>query len=222
MIVYKITNMVNRKVYIGQTIKSLGSRWSKHKSNLKAPTAINSAIHKYGAENFTIEQIDVALTRDELDEKEIYWISFYSSTDKEIGYNIKAGGKHNFISSTTGEKISKAKMGKKHSEETKRKISASKKGSKMSQEACDAQSIRLKGRVFSEEHKRKLSEASKGKPKSDSHRQKISECQIGKKLSQESINKMMKTRRERYGEKTIPEHQIDSIKKSSTKRKKNG
>jgi group I intron endonuclease len=77
MIIYKITNNINNKVYIGQTIETIKKRWSRHtwKCTIKRNAmAITNAIIKYGKENFIIEQIDIAKSIEELNEKEIYYI----------------------------------------------------------------------------------------------------------------------------------------------------
>ena len=50
------------------------------------------AIRKYGPDNFIIEEIDTAQTKEELNEKEIYWIDFYNSNSPDIGYNMTHGG----------------------------------------------------------------------------------------------------------------------------------
>jgi group I intron endonuclease len=63
-VIYKITNIVNGKCYIGQTIKTIKQRFNKHfyLSKQKIPiTAISKAIKKYGKENFIIEEIDYAI-----------------------------------------------------------------------------------------------------------------------------------------------------------------
>lgn len=65
MWVYKITNIQNKKMYIGQTIRPIEERFKRHlndaiKGNLD--THFARAIRKYGKENFTIECIDVAET----------------------------------------------------------------------------------------------------------------------------------------------------------------
>ena len=89
--IYKVTNLINSKVYIGQTIGSLRLRWKKHiRSN--GCVYLHSAILKYGEENFKIEEIEY-IPKEQLDEREIYWISYYNSTDKKLGYNILPGGK---------------------------------------------------------------------------------------------------------------------------------
>lgn len=98
MIVYKITNKVNNKIYIGQTINSLEQRFSRHKQDAlsgRLDTHLARAIRKYGEDNFIIEIIDTAQTQDELTKKEYYWIGYYDSCN--LGYNetddlFKCGG----------------------------------------------------------------------------------------------------------------------------------
>ena len=132
MIIYKVTNKVNKKVYIGQTIRSIEERWKEH---AEKGGALYRAINKYGKENFTVEQIDVACDRNELDEKEKYWIKYYDSTNKKKGYNLTYGGEHFEIPEDRRKRMSEVELGeknhfygKRHSEETKRKISEAKKG----------------------------------------------------------------------------------------------
>lgn len=95
--IYKITNKINGKVYIGQTVKSLKERFQRHcqstssKDKYHLNMVIKKAIKKYGKENFTIELIEeVETTR--LDEREVYWISFYDSYNN--GYNCTLGGQN--------------------------------------------------------------------------------------------------------------------------------
>ena len=94
-IIYKVTNNVNQKVYIGQTTTSLEERKYHHIYRAENELDIThthfiNAIRKYGINAFIWEEIDSANTREELDEKEIYWIQYYNSV--ENGYNIQAGG----------------------------------------------------------------------------------------------------------------------------------
>ena len=93
MVVYKIVNTVNGKVYIGQTIQPLNIRWKRHRFDAVhgSKYAIHQAIRKYGEDNFEISIIDTATTRDELDAKEIYWIEVYDSICPN-GYNLCEGG----------------------------------------------------------------------------------------------------------------------------------
>ena len=85
MIIYKITNQVNSKIYIGQ---------DKHNNPnyLGSGKILHLAFKKYGAENFIKEIIEVCESKEHLDERERYWINFYKSTDRNIGYNIALGG----------------------------------------------------------------------------------------------------------------------------------
>lgn len=91
-LIYKVTNNTNGKVYIGQTIRSLATRWNRHKRD-SACTRLAGAIKKYGKENFSIEIIDRANNTDELNKKEIFWIAHYKSNDRRNGYNIQLGGR---------------------------------------------------------------------------------------------------------------------------------
>lgn len=85
MQIYKITNLINNKIYIGKDTTSDPNYFG-------SGLLINRAFEKYGKENFIKEVIDVVNDYDELSIKEIYWISYYKSTDKKIGYNIAPGG----------------------------------------------------------------------------------------------------------------------------------
>jgi len=107
MIIYKSTNLINGKVYIGQSIKTLPKRISGHKATSKKPKIFfHYAIKKYGFENFNWTIIDQAYNREELDDKEIFWIDFYDSRNKDKGYNINEGGNHSLVSEETKIKIS--------------------------------------------------------------------------------------------------------------------
>lgn len=78
MIIYKITNKINKKIYIGQTTQSLRKRWYGHiftSKHDKYHMAIARAIRKYGKENFEMEQIDEASSLEELNIKEFFFIN---------------------------------------------------------------------------------------------------------------------------------------------------
>lgn len=94
MIVYKATNKINNKVYIGITTKTLEHRKSIHKKDSKTKnTYFYKAIRKHGFDNFKWEVIDTAQSIEELHEKEIAYIKQYESFDnKEKGYNTTSGG----------------------------------------------------------------------------------------------------------------------------------
>ena len=91
-IIYKITNLKNNKVYIGETIQTLQSRWNQHKSVSLNPNGhghnyhLHNAIRKYGIENFIIEEIEEC-DDDIRFERETYYILVYESYNREKGYN---------------------------------------------------------------------------------------------------------------------------------------
>ena len=91
--IYIIRNTINNKVYIGQTIHSVKLRFSKHLTSARksGDYVIGKAIRKYGEENFYVETLEECL-REELNEREIYYISLYNSTNPKFGYNMSKGG----------------------------------------------------------------------------------------------------------------------------------
>ena len=94
MYIYKITNKINNKIYIGQTYnKTIYDRFNRHikEANANSKSYIDRAINNYGKDNFICELIDTAKTLQELNQKEIYWIDYYNSTNKNIGYNFNYG-----------------------------------------------------------------------------------------------------------------------------------
>lgn len=90
MFIYKITNKINGKIYIGQTIRPIQQRFNRHMNdaiNNVIDTHFSRAIRKYGKDNFYIECIDKAKNQENLTQKEQYWIQKYNSTNPLIGYN---------------------------------------------------------------------------------------------------------------------------------------
>lgn len=94
--IYMITNIVNGKVYIGQS-QHIELRWQQHRnrpfnsSYKEYDSYFYRAIRKYGLENFTFEVLEEC-NLDELDEKEIFWIKKRNSTNPNYGYNLTDGG----------------------------------------------------------------------------------------------------------------------------------
>lgn len=107
MYIYKITNKINNKIYIGQTTKTINLRWQRHCTdalNNRTNTKFARAIRKYGKDNFIVEQIDTANNKDELNQKEIYWINYYNSIIE--GYNsVDGGGDSNTYKYKTDEEM---------------------------------------------------------------------------------------------------------------------
>lgn len=206
MLIYKITNKINGKIYIGQTRQSLAQRWSKH-CKQKKTNYMYSAIHKYGRENFTIEEIDRASSEQELNEKEIYWISFYNSTNREIGYNIKEGGNQCSCPEETRLKIGEAnagrkpselaiqnsvnsRKGKKLSDQTRQKMSESRIGHTVSEETRQVLKSKLTGKKRTPEQIERIRQGQLGRKQTEEHKEAIRQGNLGKKRTPEMIEKM--------------------------------
>ncbi len=111
MLIYKITNTVNGKCYIGQTTRSLEIRFQEHLSDKSHCKKLVNAIAKYGKENFTIDLIQEISNIQELNQKEKNEILKNNSVDN--GYNILSGGNNRKLTLETKIKISKSLKGKK-------------------------------------------------------------------------------------------------------------
>jgi len=115
--IYLIKNLISNKVYIGQST-DIKRRYSEHlrasfpeiyiqKNKRDNNTPIHLAINKYGKENFELVILEEC-DRENLNDKEIYWINYYCSNDKNKGYNISSGGQKTF--GLKGEFHSQAKL----------------------------------------------------------------------------------------------------------------
>jgi group I intron endonuclease len=117
-VIYKIINNINGMIYIGYST-DYKSRMSQHKYSSKNPSKTDKfhlAVHKYGFENFSHYIIDWANDIESAYSKEVFWIAFYKSDNREFGYNIEPGGtgsgKH--VRVKTKEKISKSISAENH------------------------------------------------------------------------------------------------------------
>lgn len=182
--IYKITNNINGKIYVG-----------KHKSNTLDETywgsgiLIKQAINKEGINNFSREILEWCYSKEHLNQQEIHWIFKLNSMNLDIGYNLTKGGDGTpevKLSDETKVKMSQSKIGKKRSQETIEKIretimkNGGRKGSNnghygkrftqeqkqhISEKCKKSQGIknspRFKGHSHSEETKRRISESVK-------------------------------------------------------------
>lgn len=95
--IYKVTNKINAKVYIGQTSRTIEERWREHITDAygrdkESRFAFHRAILKYGKDAFLVEEIEEC-DSSELDARERYWIEYYDAYHK--GYNADFGGRSN-------------------------------------------------------------------------------------------------------------------------------
>jgi group I intron endonuclease len=167
MLIYLITNLVNNKQYIGQTIQSIEKRWQRHcwKSTSKNSMPVCKAIAKYGKENFTIEMLCDCSSQEELDQQEIFYTNKLNTWSPN-GYNLRAGNGKGSMSQETRNKIAAANTGRKHTTEARQNMSNAHKGKILPPEQCKKMSIAQSG-------------ANNGF--------------YGKKHTQESIDKLSKT-----------------------------
>lgn len=132
-IIYRITNKINKKVYIGQTTLTFkeryhGGKWWKETHN----THLKNSVKKYGLDNFeVIEIFDIAFSKSELDIKEIVYIELYNACNKLYGYNNRTGGSHGKHSDESKLKMSKVHKGVKLSEQTRQNMSKIRKGKRL-------------------------------------------------------------------------------------------
>ena len=77
--IYKVTNDINEKVYIGQTAFSIEERFAEHcKDRFQEKSKhrpLYNAMNKYGVENFIVEELEYIKDDNKLSEREIYWIN---------------------------------------------------------------------------------------------------------------------------------------------------
>lgn len=173
-IIYKVTNKLNGKVYIGQTIRKLSERRNGHIKDSKSNSNLHfhNALRKYGIKQFVWEIIDTTRSRIELNKKECFYIKEYNSFDKRYGYNMTYGGEGVKPNLVTREKQSKSHIGK---------------------------SNPMKGKHYSKEIVEKYSKSHKGKPAwnkgipcRQETKEKLRQANLGKKLSDETKAKQSK------------------------------
>lgn len=92
--IYKIQNLINGNVYIGQTVKPVEKRFQQHRNNYDKPyfsqLTLYKAFKKYGLDSFSFETLE-KVDNEKLDEREKYWIDYYDSYKN--GYNMTLGGR---------------------------------------------------------------------------------------------------------------------------------
>lgn len=161
--IYKITNLINGKVYIGSAV-IIKARWRNHRNKLKHKIHYNkhlqAAWNKYSEWNFRFEMLEVVEDESKLIEREQYWIDTCQACNPEFGYNTRIVAKNNFgikFSKEANEKRANANRGKKRSAETCALFSVLRKN--ISYETRLKMSNSSKGRKLSAESKAKVSEA---------------------------------------------------------------
>ena len=185
--VYKITNTVNNKSYIGISIHEPEKRRIRDHLSGYGNRIIANAVKKYGKDAFTYEILEANVFPELLPDLEVAYIEKFNTVAPH-GYNLNSGGDHKIPSEETRRKLSDANRGKTLSVEHRRKLSEAQKGKTHSEATLRKMSEAQKGKTHSAETRRKMSEARKGeknpnfgKTLSVEHRRKLSEVRKGKK-----------------------------------------
>lgn len=159
--VYKTTNLLNNKIYVGQhrANKFDESYYGSGKTLLKS-------IAKNGLTNFKVEILEWCYSKEQLNDREIYYIKLLDATNREIGYNITRGG-------NGGDTFHSLPIER---QEQLRELHHT---IKFSEEVLKRRGEKLKGRPRSQEVRDRISQATKGKPKSEETKLKLSQARMG-------------------------------------------
>lgn len=195
--IYKITNIVNNKVYIGQSI-SPKHRWQAHKRSANKPSQIiHYALAKYDIRNFVFEVVASCLDQDAANNTETT-IVIQENSLVPNGYNVSNGGFNAPKTEEWKRKVvttRRAKDNYKHSNETKRKIAMANTGENYHGLLKPGHSIRNTGKTH---FKSGQIFPNAGKKMPDNVRQKLLETNKGRKLSQEHKNKLSEVKKNKH------------------------
>ena len=214
MIIYKTTNAINGKIYVGQDKNDNPNYYGSGK-------LLQKAIKKYGKENFKKEILEICENESHLNDREVFWIKKLKSTDKHIGYNISDGSKEgdrkigheivkNGIYNHWVKKYGKVEADKRRENKIKKLKSIGKEGSDLTKKGRYIIWLKKYGKVEAdkrhEEWRLKISQFQQyklenGWKHSDDAREKISKARLGKKTSEETKEKLRKPKPEGFSEK---------------------
>lgn len=145
MFVYVITNRVNGKQYVGQTIHSPEARFRRHCwPSTRTRMPITEAIRKYGRECFTLEVLATCSSQEELNRQEAYFAATLN-TYSPNGYNLRAGNGFGAASEEFKERVRRGKLGIRPTEETRKRLSEAHLGQRWTEERRAQYSRRLQG-----------------------------------------------------------------------------
>ena len=207
--IYKITNKLNDKVYIGQTIRDFKQRYiasgegiervyKTHARNRDAGRNYNThllqSIERYGFDAFEVDEwFDVAYSEDELNALETYYIKQYQSDDPHYGYNGNSGGNERKPNAEARKRMAKFGednpfYGRHHSKETRDYLSAVKKGC-----YCGSANPNY-GNKWTDEMKQQMSQRFKGVPNYKLR---------GRKMPEEVVKRQAEHLRQSYADGSI-------------------
>ena len=182
MVIYKITNIITGKIYIGKDSKNDSQYYG-------SGLLINRSIKKYGKKNFKKEILEYCEAGDTLNDREKYWIKFYNSTDRNIGYNLTDGGDGGDTIKYLPNKL----------------------------DIIEKRAIAIKKTVNTPEGIKKRSDIAKKMWSNPKHRKVMSEKMIGRKISwNKKISKQLKKHYNVHGRKSMSERTKRKISEAST------
>lgn len=173
-VIYKFQNLIDGKIYIGKTARTLSERLKEHLKK-SIPCYIDRAINKYGIENFDFDIIADADTEKELNKLEKFFIKFFGCKFPD-GYNLTDGGE--------------GILGYKAPSALSQRLSEQHKGRPVTQKQRQAISKKLKEREFTAEHKANISAAKLGHSVDNDTREKLRNANLEKKHSAATRLKM--------------------------------
>jgi len=192
MVIYKTTNLVNGKQYIGRDGRN-------NPNYLGSGAIIKKAIQRYGKENFKKEIIEECSSFTQMVEREEYWLNYYDAGNNPNFYNIHnssfgfpCGESHPFygkhIPAETKQKMRESATGRIISEETRKKMRENNIGKKLSithrkkiSESNSGERHAFYGKTHTDESKKKMSKSARGRIVSDTTKQKMRENSTGNK-----------------------------------------
>lgn len=173
MIIYKTTNILNGKFYVGQDLHN-------NPEYLGSGLILNNAINKYGKENFKKETIEICNTKEDLNKKEKFWIKELKSQNREVGYNISDGGSGgDTFSNNPNKEIIRERHRISITERNKKDGGWSSDPLKRKELSIKANLARtMKGYSHSRETRDKIGDAHRGKEVSEESRKNISKATL--------------------------------------------
>ncbi len=172
-VIYAITNKIDGKVYIGQTINYKKRLLSYKGLRCKGQPLIYNALRKNGIGSFTFEIIDEAVSKVQLDLLEIVYIGKFRSLYKKYGYNLQSGGSYPRQAVSSNRKIGNANRGKTRSDDVKNKMSEDRLGEKNG----------FYGKKHTPQTKERIGNANKGRIKTKEELEKLAKSTTGKKYA---------------------------------------
>lgn len=159
--IYLIINIINDMIYVGQAIhfyRRFGQHRYELENNEHGNSYLQNAYDKYGKKSFVFLKLEIIQDSSRLDEREDYWIKYFKSSNRSIGYNLRINPKTNrghSFSKEIRKRMGDGRRGKKRkpfTAETKRKMSENGKKQKFTDEQIDRLKTQNIGRKHLKEH----------------------------------------------------------------------